>query len=170
MRVAPLGAFFGGEPARAAKEAQQSAIVTHAHPEGQAGAIAIAVAASLCADGAPPRGNEFLQAVAAHTPESETRSVLLRGQSLSPNNPEGVARVLGSGYEISSQDTVPFALFAVAHFLDSYEEALWWTVAGLGDRDTTCAIVGGVVALVSPPPAAWIAAREPLPDLSARVV
>lgn len=26
-----------------------------------------------------------------------------------------------------------------------YEAALWLTVSGLGDRDTTCAIVGGIV-------------------------
>lgn len=162
MRAAPIGAYFAGDLARAAEEARWSAIVTHAHPEGQAGAIAVAVAASLVAGGEAPRGNDFLDAVAAHTPEGETRSLLLRGKSLRPHHVEGVASVLGTGYQVSSQDTVPFSLFAVAHFLDSYEDALWWTVAGLGDRDTTCAIVGGVVALQSPPPAAWLAAREPI--------
>jgi hypothetical protein len=39
------------------------------------------------------------------------------------------------------------------------------TVAGMGDRDTTCAIVGGIVALSAGResiPRAWLSAREPL--------
>jgi ADP-ribosylglycohydrolase len=39
-------------------------------------------------------------------------------------------------------------------------------VSGLGDRDTTCAIVGGIVAArhgVEGIPADWLAARESLP-------
>jgi hypothetical protein len=39
------------------------------------------------------------------------------------------------------------------------------TVAGLGDRDTTCAIVGGIVALsAGEVPQEWIARRETLPE------
>ena len=41
------------------------------------------------------------------------------------------------------------------------------TLSGLGDRDTTCAIVGGIVACfvgAAGIPAAWLHAREPLPD------
>jgi len=40
------------------------------------------------------------------------------------------------------------------------------TVSGLGDRDTTCAMVGGIVALsagAASIPDAWVAARELLP-------
>ena len=46
MRAAPIGGYFSGNPRRAAKEAQLSAVVTHAHPEGQAGAIAVAAVAN----------------------------------------------------------------------------------------------------------------------------
>lgn len=45
-------------------------------------------------------------------------------------------------------------------------QALWLTVGGLGDRDTTCAIVGGIVACYTGSaaiPPAWRDAREPLP-------
>lgn len=43
------------------------------------------------------------------------------------------------------------------------EDALWTAVSGLGDRDTTCAIVGVIVALqVGAVPSLWLAAREPL--------
>jgi hypothetical protein len=36
---------------------------------------------------------------------------------------------------VSGQDTVPFALWSAACHLNDYEEALWATVSGLGDRD-----------------------------------
>ena len=44
-------------------------------------------------------------------------------------------------------------------------EALWHTVAGLGDRDTTCAIVGGIVGArvgVEGIPIEWRDKRESL--------
>jgi ADP-ribosylglycohydrolase len=48
--------------------------------------------------------------------------------------------------------------------VSDFEEAMWTTVAGLGDRDTTCAIVGGIVALrvgeAGLP--SWQGRREPL--------
>lgn len=72
---------------------------------------------------------------------------------------------LGSGSRILSEDTVPFALWCVAQHPTNYEAALWLTVSGLGDRDTICAIVGGIVALISGPssiPPSWLAAREAL--------
>jgi ADP-ribosylglycohydrolase len=162
MRVAPLGAYFSGDPERAREEAQKSAIVTHAHPEGQAGAIAIAVAASIVSAPNPPQGHDLLRAVASFVPEGETRSIILRGTQLSTDSIDGVARVLGSGYNVSSQDTVPFALFAAAHHLYNFEAALWWTVAGLGDRDTTCAMVGGIVSMTAQIPEKWLKAREAL--------
>jgi ADP-ribosylglycohydrolase len=165
MRVAPLGAYFSGDPEKAREEAIKSAIVTHAHPEGQAGAIAVAVAACIVSAPNPPQGHDLLRAVAAFVPEGDTRSVILRGTQLSPDSIEGVARVLGSGYNVSSQDTVPFALFAAAHHLYDFEEALWWTVAGLGDRDTTCAMVGGIVSMTAKIPVKWLKAREELPAL-----
>ena len=78
------------------------------------------------------------------------------------------ASVLGTGAKVVSFDTVPFALWCARRHLREYEEALWSTVAGLGDRDTTCAIVGSIVALAAgleAIPPAWRAAREPLaPD------
>ncbi|RYE82181.1 MAG: ADP-ribosylglycohydrolase family protein, partial [Myxococcales bacterium] len=73
------------------------------------------------------------------------------------------AEALGTGYRVSSADTVPFCLFSLVHHLDDYESAFWATVAGLGDRDTTCAIVGGIVALRAEPPVSWVQTREALP-------
>ncbi|MFF6905691.1 ADP-ribosylglycohydrolase family protein [Streptomyces sp. NPDC012389] len=49
MRVAPLGARFHEDLDRVAEQAVLSAAVTHAHPDGIAGAVAVAVAAALWA-------------------------------------------------------------------------------------------------------------------------
>jgi ADP-ribosylglycohydrolase len=57
-------------------------------------------------------------------------------------------------------------LWCASQRFANFEEALWLTVSGLGDRDTTCAIVGGIVAMftgVAGIPAEWQANREPLP-------
>jgi ADP-ribosylglycohydrolase len=74
---------------------------------------------------------------------------------------------VGNGSQVSAQDTVPFALWSAAQHLNNYEEALWQTVSALGDMDTNCAIVGGIVALcagVENIPEEWHRNREPLPD------
>ena len=79
---------------------------------------------------------------------------------------EQAASALGSGAQVSAQDTVPFCLWAAALHLNHYEAAMWATVSGLGDRDPTCAIVGGIVVMsagVESIPPSWIKAREPMP-------
>jgi ADP-ribosylglycohydrolase len=51
MLVAPLGAYHVDSLRRAAEQAVRSAEVTHAHPEGIAGAVVVAVAAAVAAEG-----------------------------------------------------------------------------------------------------------------------
>lgn len=173
MRIAPLGAYMAEDPARAAEHAAHSAEVTHAHPEAQAGAAAVAVAAALgwqigqarAAD--YPSRREFIEAVMEFVPDGVVRAKLRLARDLAEGCSVRLAvEALGNGTEISAADTVPFALWCAGERLDSYEEALWLTVSGLGDRDTTCAMVGGIVALSSrtPIPAAWIDSRETLPE------
>ncbi|MET1083445.1 MAG: ADP-ribosylglycohydrolase family protein [Burkholderiales bacterium] len=164
MRAAPTGGFFSGDPSRAASEAQLSAAVTHAHPEGQAGAMAVAAAAALAAGGRLA-GRALIQATLPYVPDGETRSRIATSLDIPAEGFDEAVRVLGTGWEVSAPDTVPFCLWCAAHCLDDFEEAMWRTVAGMGDRDTTCAIVGGIVALSSRQvPARWIARREPLPE------
>lgn len=165
MRVAPLGAFFAGDPERAAAEAALAAEVTHAHPEGVAGAVAVAAAAALTSHGTPGAG-AFLARVLDHVPPGEVREGVARARELGSDAAvRRAARVLGSGSRITARDTVPFVLWSAARRLDRYEDALWETVAGLGDRDTTCAMVGGIVAAGTGRdgiPRAWLEATEPV--------
>ncbi|MBQ0983968.1 ADP-ribosylglycohydrolase family protein [Streptomyces sp. F63] len=169
MRVAPLGAWFTGDPERAAEQAALSAQVTHAHPEGTAGAVAVAVAAALAADRTtdPPGPAGLLAEIADRTPEGAVRDGLLRAAGLPPDTePAAAAAALGSGYRIRADDTVPFALWCAAGHLDDLTEALWTTAAGLGDVDTTCAIAGGVVGGrtgLADVPDTWLERAEPLP-------
>ena len=173
MRVAPLGAWFRDDVMVAAEQARLSALTTHAHPEAVAGAVAVAVAAALAAAGADqqalPRA-EFLREVASLVPESDVHSGLLVAANFSGRTSvRHAASVLGSGTLISAPDTVPFALWCAAGQLDDLPEALWQTVAGWGDRDTTCAIAGGVVAArtgTAGIPSAWRKACEAIPDWS----
>lgn len=169
MRAAPLGAYFAGETAELVEQARLSAEVTHAHADGQAGAIAVALAASFAHEHRDEPGvtlgDALLAYVVEHTPGSATRDGIAQARRLFTQGASFTlaAEALGTGYRVSSQDTVPFCLFALVHHLDDYESAFWATVAGLGDRDTTCAIVGGIVALRAEPPAGWVQAREALP-------
>jgi ADP-ribosylglycohydrolase len=164
MRAAPIGAFFAGDPDRAAANGKKSAEVTHAHVEGQAGAMAVAVAAAIVASYEPPTGAAFLEQVLVHVPNSKTREGIEDATQIPANAHETAISALGTGYRVAAFDTVPYCLWAVAHHSASFETALWTTVAGLGDRDTTCAIVGGIVALVASIPREWLARREPLPE------
>ncbi|MBI3924619.1 MAG: ADP-ribosylglycohydrolase family protein [Armatimonadetes bacterium] len=165
MRAAPVGAYFAGNIRQVLEQARLSAMVTHAHAEGQAGAMAVAAAAAWAAQTESLDGREMLEWVRSHTPEGDTRSGLLQALAFSfESAPEEAAEALGSGQQVSAQDTVPFALWCAARHLDSYPEALWATVSGLGDLDTTCAIVGGIVVLCAREgiPADWRSATEAL--------
>jgi ADP-ribosylglycohydrolase len=167
MRVAPLGAWFADDLDQVVEQAALSAAVTHAHPEAAAGAVAVAVAAALAVR--QVTAEELVPEVVARTPDSEVaqrlRIVARRPFSLQP---QWVAGEVGCGALISAPDTVPYAIWCAARHLDDLVEALWATVSAGGDMDTTCAIVGGIVAArtgVERVPGEWLAAREPVPGL-----
>jgi ADP-ribosylglycohydrolase len=167
MRVAPVGGYFADDLPRCAREASASAEVTHAHPEGRAGAVAVAVATAWAwnARDATPAPGALLAAALEHTPQGPTRAGMERAAELPPAaSVREAAEALGNGRRATAPDTVPFALWCADRFLRDYPAALWACVRAGGDVDTTCAIVGGVVALASAAtiPRAWLAAREPL--------
>jgi ADP-ribosylglycohydrolase len=169
MRAAPLGAYFADDVGRAAEQAAMSAAVTHAHPEGIAGAVAVAVAAAVACRlrGELPSHAAFLAEVIKWLPESEVRSKVQRAQSLASGSQQFAVSLLGNGTSMSAQDTVPYALWCCAKSLDDYPQALWLAVGAGGDRDTLCAIVGGIVAAHAGReaiPPSWLTRREALPD------
>ena len=171
MRVAPLGAYFADDLERTAAEAAASAEVTHAHPEGIAGGVAVAVAAARAAAlrGEQPKlpAIELIDAVLDHLADGDVRRGVEQARKMLDRPADEVARALGNGKSRSAQDTVPFVLWVVAARLDDYEYATRTAVEAGGDTDTTGAMVGGILAAhlgTEAVPSAWLSVREPLPE------
>ena len=166
MRVAPLGAWHADDPERAADLARRQAHVTHSHPDAAEGAVAVALAAALLTSKpvVPPRA-QLLTEVAAHCRPGPVRERVLAAADLGDVSPTRAASELGSGDELSAVDTVPFALWAAAGHPEDFVETFWTTVAGLGDRDTTCAMACGIVGArtgTTGIPEHWLTLIEPL--------
>lgn len=177
MRIAPLGAYFAGDLDRAAEQAIRASEVTHAHPEGIAGAVVIAVAASFLArcrmTGTMPASGEVIDAVVPYLVPGATSKGAAVALALQDASVEEAAWQLGNGSRVSAQDTVPFCLWAAATRLTDYPAAIAACIEAGGDVDTTAAIVGGIVAAytglgerdaIAGVPEAWLSHREPLPD------
>jgi ADP-ribosylglycohydrolase len=172
MRIAPLAGYFAEDDyAVVAEQARLSAAITHAHPEGLAGAVAAAVAGAYAWKHRGDRADESMrrrlfEVVLAHTPAGEVRTGIAHAAALPFRlSVEAVVKRVGNGSRISCQDTVPFCLWAAAASLDDYPKAIVRTIRAGGDIDTTCAIVGGIVALAvgeAGIPADWRAGREEL--------
>ncbi|MEV5934823.1 ADP-ribosylglycohydrolase family protein [Streptomyces sp. NPDC052079] len=169
MRVAPLGAWYADDPEQATHQAEVSSYPTHQHREAVVGAMAVAAAAAFAgAPDGPPGAEGLLDGVIALVPgRSAVGAGLRRARDmLDYGDATTVAAVLGCGRRTTAHDTVPFALWSAARALGDYERAFWTTAQVGGDVDTTCAIVGGVVAAgkAGAPPAEWVDRVEPLPD------
>lgn len=172
MRAAPIGAYFAHDMDVVIVNAERSSLVTHSHPDGVAGAIAVSVAAALATHSLLGKhaldAETFLTEVAEYTPAGAVKTGIVSARELGTQASIHLAvKALGNGIGMTAADTVPFAIWNAAKSLNDFEAALWSTVAGLGDRDTTCAIVGGIVASSAPPhtvPQSWRQMRESLPD------
>ncbi|MEU0455086.1 ADP-ribosylglycohydrolase family protein [Streptomyces sp. NPDC006129] len=169
MRIAPLGAWYADDPEQATHQAEISAYPTHQHREAVVGAMAVAAAAAFAAaPGGPPGAGALLDGVIELVPQKSAVGAGLRRarDMLDYGDAATVAAVLGCGRRTTAHDTVPFALWSAARSLGDYEQAFWTTAQAGGDVDTTCAIVGGVIASgkAGTPPAEWLERTEPLPD------
>lgn len=164
MRAAPLGAYFHDDVDLLVAQARLSAEVTHYNEEAIAGAIAVALAAGIVIRQPEITPADFFAFIIQHTPDSDTRSKIHKAATLPAHyDIRTIVSILGSGVKMLSQDTVPFALWCAAHHLHHFEDAIWITVNGLGDRDTTCAIVGSIVVLsagTEQVPQNWISHTE----------
>ncbi len=168
MRVAPVGAYFADDLERVVAEAKTSSLVTHTHPEGIAGAIAIALGAAAAwqmrNSSMEDRVENFFDAVLNHTPDSQVRRGIVLASQIDQTMPvDAVVKALGNGSLVTAPDTVPLTLWCAAHHLESYVDAIVTTILAGGDCDTNAAIVGGIVALSAGSeaiPQDWRDARE----------
>jgi len=149
MRVSPIGAFYFDDFEKVKKLAISSAEITHSNIEGITGAISVAIATALATkiklEEIEISPKEFIETVGNELPDTDTKSKIKKSLSVPYNyNIETVRNILGDGTKIMVQDTVPFSIWCAAHNLNHFNEALWKAVSILGDRDTICAIVGGI--------------------------
>jgi ADP-ribosylglycohydrolase len=168
MRVCPIGAFHFDNLQKVKELAAKSAEITHFNIEAIAGAIAIglgtALTTKMAIDNYFLTSIEFIDRIVHELPDSDTKSKISKSKDVSYNfQIETVKSILGNGTYMTSQDTVPFAIWCTAYNLENFEEGLWKAVSILGDRDTICAMVGGMTIMSSKKeniPSAWITSVE----------
>lgn len=148
MRAAPAGVAASPSLERTAELAAAQARVTHAHPEGIDGAVAIATAvAALVAAPAGSAPGETLRPILDHVTTAALRDPLQRvlDASGAPARLE-VASEVGSG--IAARESVPAAVAAFLAAAEvapgSGEEVLVTAVCLGGDTDTVGAMAGAL--------------------------
>ncbi len=168
MRATPIGAYFFDDLEKVKQQAIKSAEITHSNHEGITGAIAVAISAAIATklqlENNNITPNEFINSVLEALPDSDTTAKINKSLSIPYNyNIETIKSILGNGSKIMSQDTVPFSVWCAAHNLRNFEESLWKAVSILGDRDTICAMVGGITIMSADEmsvPKTWVSSVE----------
>lgn len=169
MRVALVGAYFYDDLKKVTEAAKLSCEITHYHTEAVAGAISTAIATAICVreENFTDKDN-WLNEVIEYTPESDLKYKLIKIKTLPKSyHVKTIVSALGNGTKMTAQDTVPLTLWNVYHNINDFESTLWNTVSALGDRDTTCAIAGGISIMSSKEeniPKQWISNVEKWED------
>ena len=150
MRVSPIGAYYWDDLKKVKELAIKSAEITHTNIEGITGAIAVAIGTAIATEikmkGVDISPEEFIYRILNELPDTDTKSKIKKSLSVPYSyNIETVKTILGNGSKIMVQDTVPFSIWCAANNLKNYREGIWKAVSILGDRDTICAIVGGII-------------------------
>lgn len=144
MRAAPCAVAGGDDLERVAELARQQAVVTHAHPLAQDGAVLLAVAVALVAHTVDDDPVAAIADVMPHLQTDQfrraTEMALDRGPGLTPR---GIAEELGRG--VAALEAVPAAVAAFLGAPDDPEAALVRAVAIGGDTDTIGAMTGALV-------------------------
>jgi ADP-ribosylglycohydrolase len=154
MRLSPIGAYHFDNIPLVKELAIKSAETTHSNKEAVVGAVAIAVAASLTTrikhESLEISSVEFIDSILVELPDSDTKSKISKSKSLSVDfHIESLKSILGNGTNMTAQDTVPFVIWCCSNNLTDFESGLWKAVSILGDRDTICAMVGGILIMSS---------------------
>jgi len=154
MRASVIGAYFYDDWDKLKLNAELSCEVTHANKEAVEGTKAIALAAALAVQenfgAAAFHQKDFIKKIQDELKDSDMKSKLNKALYLDGNpSIELLVKTLGNGIKMTAQDTVPIVIWMLSRYRDNFEECLWNTVSALGDRDTTCAMAGGISILCS---------------------
>ena len=144
MRAPVVGLFCSSNLDSLAAHARETAIITHAHPLGQDGAVLVALTTALALNHHAPA--EILDALLAHSQQDLLRRRLLVAKSWLTRDlpsPDEVRSRLGTG--VAASDSCVTAIYIALAFLDApFERMLDFVAACRGDVDTIGAMAGAV--------------------------
>ncbi len=145
MRAPVIGMFYANRLGELDDAARRSAIVTHAHPLGIAGAVLIATATAATTRG--ESSSTVLQAASESCQQSQMEARLATARRWLNARTEvdsaEVVRHLGNG--IAAVDSCPTALYLALRFRDSGFIEMQQMVATIGgDADTIGAMAGAI--------------------------
>jgi ADP-ribosylglycohydrolase len=187
MRVAPLGAFcFDKTVDDTIRYATLQSEVTHCHPEGIAGSIAVTLLSrsislynhlreSLPSEKIVKKENlkdTLYDELLMYVPKGQVWDGIKKSSELPLDTPIGkLIEILGNGTHVTCQDTIPLCVFLTIRAItqydinEMYEKVIIETCKCFGDVDTNCSIVGGMIGIISPPPEKWVRYCQPMEGL-----
>jgi len=152
MRVALIGVCYGADAPRLQALVRAATRVTHTDPRAEHGAMGIALAAHLAAQGQGPIDpQKYRELLAARMGSDAIELIKIVDEvivSVVSGEPASVyAERIGCGNGITGYiyHTVPIALHVWLRHHSDYREAVLKTVRLGGDTDTVAAIVGALV-------------------------
>jgi len=145
MRAPMIGLIYARRPAELLEAARSSAVVTHAHPIGVAGAVCIARVTASVFRG--EKSGEVLEEALSHVSQDEFRSRLVVArewlQSGHDASVKDVVRQLGNG--IAAHESCVTAVYLALRFRDQPFELMHAFIASCGgDADTIGGMAGAI--------------------------
>lgn len=156
MRASPFGVYYRNDIKTLVEVVKIDSAITHASPDAEAGALAIALAAAHCVN---QDCENLLQRIWDYLPDSKVKSSIFSLPSLvnSPFiKPAQALTILGTKANV--RETVPAALYCFLKF-NNYGLAVEAAIRAGGDTDTTASIVGALFGAkngISGIPEEWI--------------
>jgi poly(ADP-ribose) glycohydrolase ARH3 len=167
VRIVPVACVYHDDHDLLAALAEDVAGLTHAHPEGRAGAVVHAIALATALGTTDPRvtlenvvGAVLRHRVVCQTPISTKVGMI--GNLLEASD-DGRAAVHALGNGVLAEEAVPLALFSFLRWAPDFEAVVRNTILCGGDTDTIAAMSGACCgALVGEDalPARWVERLE----------
>lgn len=152
MRGPILGVAFGESPSRLREFVLRSTRMTHRDPKAFQGALAVAVAAHLCARGSVVEPGAYMRELMCHLTDGSAGEFLFLMDRACRSAESGeqvalFAEAIGSRKGISGYmyHTVPCVIQVWLRHQKDYAAGVKEIIAAGGDTDTTAAIVGGII-------------------------
>jgi len=139
MRVAPVGLFFHHDLDLVWRQAELSALPTHAHPLAIEGAQLVALAVALAVAGRPLDRNAFFDELLRRCQTAEYRAKLAAARAI-----DDPADLPALGNSVRAIDSAVTAIACFTLFPDNCLETITTAILLGGDTDTIAAMAGAI--------------------------